>query len=94
MGGPMGPGGPGGAGGAGGQDTLAGISGSLNQLMNLLQSADAAPTTQAIAAVMEKREALRTLMAKWDAFKTKDVVALNAALKGAGLPEITLEPTR
>ena len=97
MGGPMaaptgmGPGGPG---GAGGQDTLAGISGSLNQLMSLLQAADAAPTTQAIAAVTERREALRTLTAKWDAFRTKDVAALNAVLKAAGLPEIALEPTR
>jgi len=83
MGGPMGMGGPGGV--AGGQDSLAGIGGSLNGLMSLLQAADAAPTTQAVAAVTERREALRALMAKWDAFRTKDVAALNAVLKAANL---------
>jgi hypothetical protein len=80
----------GGAGGAGMQDSLAGIGGSLNQLMNLLQAADAAPTTQAIAAVTERREALRALTAKWEAFRTKDVTALNTALKAANLPLIEL----
>jgi hypothetical protein len=90
-GGPMAQGGPGGApGGAGMQDSLAGIGGSLVQLMNLLQAADAAPTTQAIAAVTERREALRALTAKWDAFRTKDVTALNTALKAANLPLIEL----
>jgi hypothetical protein len=80
----------GGAGGAGMQDSLAGIGGSLVQLMNLLQAADAAPTTQAIAAVTERREALRALTAKWEAFRTKDVTALNTALKAANLPLIEL----
>ena len=91
MGGQMPMGGPGGApGGAGIADSLAGIGGSLNQLMSLLQAADAAPTTQAIAAVTERREALRALMAKWDTLKTTDVAALNAVLKGANLPLISV----
>jgi photosystem II stability/assembly factor-like uncharacterized protein len=92
-GGPMamgGPGGPSGPGGAGAPDTLAGIGGSLIQLMNLLQGADAAPTTQAVAAVTERREALRAIVAKWEAFKTKDVASLNAVLKAANLPPIEL----
>ena len=59
--------------------------------MSLLQAADAAPTTQAVAAVTERREALRALMAKWDALKTKDLAALNAALKAASLPAIEAE---
>jgi photosystem II stability/assembly factor-like uncharacterized protein len=91
MGGPMPPGGPGGApGGAGIQDSLAGIGGSLNQLMSLLQAADAAPTTQAVAAVTERREALHALMTKWDTFKRMDVADLNVVLKGANLPAIEL----
>jgi photosystem II stability/assembly factor-like uncharacterized protein len=91
MGGQMPMGGPGGApGGAGIADSLAGIGGSLSQLMSLLQAADAAPTTQAVAAVTERREALRALMAKWEALKTTDVAALNAVLKGANLPLISV----
>ena len=87
----MAAGGPGSApGGAGMADSLAGIGGSLNQLMSLLQAADAAPTTQAIAAVTERREALRALLAKWDALRTKDVAALNAMLKAANLPAVEL----
>jgi hypothetical protein len=85
---PMGMGGPA---AAGAPDTLVGISGSLNQLMNLLQAADAAPTTQAIAAVEERRAALRALMAKWEALKTKDLAAINVTLKAANLPPIDLE---
>jgi photosystem II stability/assembly factor-like uncharacterized protein len=80
--------GPMGMGGAGGPETLAGIGGSLNQLMNLLQAADAAPTTPVIAAVTEQRGALRILMEKWNSFKTKDLAALNAALKAAKRPAI------
>ena len=89
MGGP--PMGPMGVGGASGPDTLAGIGGTLNQLMSLLQAADAEPTTQAVAAVTERREALRALLAKWDSLRTKDLAALNAALKAASLPAIELE---
>jgi photosystem II stability/assembly factor-like uncharacterized protein len=80
-----------GPGGAGGQDTLAGIGGSLIQLMSLLQAADAPPTTQAIAAVAERREALRGLRDKWTAFRTKDVSALNAVLREAKVTEIEIE---
>jgi len=88
MGGPMGMGGPG---GAGAPDTLAGTSSSLNQLMSLLQAADAAPTTQAVTAVTERRESLRVLIEKWTLFQTRDLAALNAALKSANLPAIELE---
>jgi len=86
-----GMGGPMGMGGTGAPDTLAGISSSLNQLMSLLQAADAAPTTQAVTAATERREALRALMEKWTLFQTKDLAALNAALKSANLPAIELE---
>jgi len=92
-GGPMGepPGGrP--AEGAAQEETLAGIGGSLVQLMSMLQAADVAPTTQLNAAVTEKHQALRDLMARWNAFRTKDLEALNVRLAAAGLPPIGVRP--
>ncbi len=85
MGGQMGPGGPG---AAGAPDTLSGISGSLNSLMNMLQEADAAPTSQLVAAVTERRQALSALLGKWESFRTLELAALNTVLKAANLPEI------
>jgi hypothetical protein len=95
-GGGMGQRGGGGGGGFGpgagaGQDTLAGISGSLSSLMGLLQGADAAPTSQALAAVTERRQALSTLRVKWNALKTQDLTNLNAQLKAANLPAIEIK---
>jgi photosystem II stability/assembly factor-like uncharacterized protein len=95
-GGGMGQRGGGGGGGfgpgaGGGPDTLAGIGGSLSSLMGLLQGADAAPTSQALAAVTGRRQALASLMAKWNAFKTQDVANLNVQLKAANLPAIEIK---
>jgi photosystem II stability/assembly factor-like uncharacterized protein len=85
-----GAGGPG-AGQGGGPETLAGIGGSLTSLMSLLQGADAAPTSQAAAAVAERRQALGGLMAKWEELKTRDMEGLNADLRSAGLPTIEIK---
>jgi photosystem II stability/assembly factor-like uncharacterized protein len=87
-GGPMGPGGPG---GAGAPDTLTGIGSSLNSLMNMLQAADVAPTSQLVAAVSERRQALRALLAKWESLKTSELAAVNTVLKEAKLEEISLD---
>ena len=87
-GGQMGPGGPG---GAGAPDSLTGIGSSLNSLMNMLQAADVAPTSQLAAAVAERRQALRALLDKWESLKTRELAAVNAVLKEAKLAEIALE---
>ena len=89
-----GGGGPGGGrfgGGGGGPETLAGIRGSLVSLMSLLQGADVTPTTQAVAAITQRRKETASLMAKWAALKKTDLANLNAQLKQANLPAITLE---
>ena len=52
-----------------GPDTLSNISGSLGALMNLLQGADVAPTTQLVAAVNQRHAAFTRLMAQWTAAK-------------------------
>ena len=52
-------------------ETLSSISGSLGTLMNLLQGADVAPTTQLVAAVNQRRAALAKVMAQWTALKAE-----------------------
>lgn len=63
---------------------------SLNQLMGLLQGADVTPTTQLVAAVADRRAAFTKLMMQWNALKTADLNALNAALTNAGAPPVAL----
>jgi len=80
-----------GMGAAGGPETLAGIAAGLSSLMNLLQGADAEPTTQAKDAVAERLQALAALMGRWDDLKGPELAALNARLKEAGLPAVEVK---
>jgi len=82
--------GPGGFAPAGGPDTLSSAGGSLTSLISLLQGADAAPTKQAEAAVLERLRSLGELRERWTALKTRELADLNAILKAAGLPEIRM----
>jgi len=45
------------------------MSAGLGQLMNILQQADVTPTTPLVTAVSERRAALSTLVAEWNALK-------------------------
>jgi hypothetical protein len=80
--GATGGGGRGGGGGgrgavAGGPDTVASVSATLGVLMRSIESADVAPTTQAVAAVTDRRAALAKLMARFAVLKTHDLSDLN-----------------
>src|SRR5207247_1925091 len=93
-----GGGGRGGGGGgrgavAGGPDTLTSVSATLGLLMRSIESADAAPTTQAVAAVADRRAAMAKLMARWTALKNRDLADLNVQLKQSNLPVVKLEPS-
>jgi photosystem II stability/assembly factor-like uncharacterized protein len=89
-GGGRGGGGGGGRGAvAGGPDTIASVSATLGILMRSIESADVAPTTQAIAAVADRRAAMAKLMARWTALKNHDLADLNATLKQSNLPAVT-----
>jgi hypothetical protein len=74
--------------------TLRGVATLLASQMNAMQAADVAPTANTLTAVTA---ALRTgddVMARWAALLSKDLPALNATLKAAGLPAIGGRPGR
>jgi hypothetical protein len=60
----------------------------LGQLLNVVDSADAAPTTQASAVYLELEDALGKLLAQWKKVRDSDLPALNASLKKAHLEEV------
>jgi photosystem II stability/assembly factor-like uncharacterized protein len=49
----------------GGPDTLTSVTAALTNLLRMIEGADAAPTTQAAAAVADRRKALAALLAQW-----------------------------
>lgn len=59
-------------------------------ILGVADSADAAPTTQAIAVFKELNEALEKLMSRWTKIQQQDIPALNGELKKAGLPLVDL----
>jgi photosystem II stability/assembly factor-like uncharacterized protein len=71
--------------------SLSRFAGELGRLLAVLQGADVAPTTQAVAAVGAARQALDGLLARWADLKAKDMPALNEQLRQAGLPPLNLD---
>jgi hypothetical protein len=76
---------------AGAAPTLTGAAAELSGAMNLLQAADVTPTTLHLNAIAAARASGRRAMAAWTAIRTVDLPAINAKLKAAGLPPLTLE---
>jgi len=74
---------------ASGQPSLSRMSGELLGLMGLVEGADVAPTTQAVAAARQLQSSLEQILARWSETKDKDVKALNEQLVRAGLPALT-----
>jgi len=68
--------------------TLSGTRARYLALLNVLQEADVAPTTQAAGALTDLERQLPPLMQTWQAIAAKDIPALNAQLKKASLPEV------
>jgi photosystem II stability/assembly factor-like uncharacterized protein len=60
----------------------------FGQLLNVVDSADAAPTTQASVVYLELQDALGSLLARWKKVRDSDVPALNASLKKTHLEEL------
>jgi hypothetical protein len=60
----------------------------LASLLAIVDSADAAPTSQATGTFAEVQRALDEQLAKWTELRSKDIPALNQQLKQAGAAEI------
>jgi hypothetical protein len=52
---------------------------------------DAAPTTQAVRAVGALERAVTEALGRWAAIRRRDVPAVNARLKQAGLAELSIQ---
>jgi photosystem II stability/assembly factor-like uncharacterized protein len=78
--------GPRGGGGSG----LSRLASELLSVMNLVEGADTAPTTQAVAASDALQKSLADALSSWSEIKNKDVKSINDQLRQAGLPAITL----
>jgi len=64
----------------------------FGQLLNIVDSADAAPTTQAAAVYLELEESLGKLLAQWKKVRESDLPSVNASLKKAHIED--LDPNR
>jgi photosystem II stability/assembly factor-like uncharacterized protein len=64
----------------------------LNRLLSIVDSADAAPTTQAVAMFGDVEKTLDEQLIRWTEIQKKDLPALNAALQQAGIPEVKVVP--
>jgi hypothetical protein len=56
----------------------------LSTLLGIVDSADVAPTTQAVAMFGRLQQALADQTKQWEQFQAQDVANLNAKLKRAG----------
>ena len=69
--------------------TFASMSGNILSLMNLLEEADAEPTSVQSAAAQKILQELASLVARWNTLRTSELSALNAALHAAGRPRLS-----
>jgi len=71
--------------------SLARLNTGLKSVLDIVDSADAAPTTQAVAMFADVKKALDEQLDRWDEIKKHDLSELNQELKKAGLSEIDLK---
>jgi len=71
--------------------SLTALNSALGQLLAAADSADAAPTTQAVSMFTEVEAALEQQLQRWENIKSKEVPALNIKLQQAKLPAIDPE---
>ncbi|MDT7542363.1 MAG: hypothetical protein QOE33_2267 [Acidobacteriota bacterium] len=71
------------------ETNLAQVNSALESLLELLQSADAQPTTQAIAASVDLQQKLNALVARFGEIRNVDVRALDDKLRRANLPMLS-----
>jgi hypothetical protein len=64
------------------------LNGELVTLLDIVDGADAEPTTQVVAAAGELERALAEQLARWREVQEREVSALDAQLRKAGLPAL------
>ncbi len=74
--------------------TLMALYASLSQVISAVESADAAPTGEAVAALQQGQQTLKTIVGQWNDMKGAPLANVNAQLRGAHLPEIRLGQPR
>jgi hypothetical protein len=78
------------AGGGGAEPWFARLATEFKAVMGIAEGADAAPTTQAIAAYNQSRKSLGDMVARWNEIKTREVSDLNEKLRQANLQPLTV----
>jgi hypothetical protein len=71
--------------------SLARLNTALKNLLAIVDSADAAPTSQAVATFADVQKALAEQLARWTEIQNTDVQALNRELKQARMAVINLK---
>ena len=71
--------------------TLRSLTSALSDVGRAVESADVAPTTDAVTAFQRDRLAIEKALAQWDEIKSQDVPKLNVSLKQANLQPVSLE---
>jgi hypothetical protein len=72
-------------------DTLWGTVVALSGVMNAMQAADVAPTTNTVNAISGAQLNAARVMARWRTLRTIDLPALNAKLKAGGMEPLRIE---
>ena len=70
------------------ETSLRHLSGIAGQVLGALQSADAAPTIDQLAALDHVNKTMESTMSQWQQLLAQDLPALNSQLKAAGMTEI------
>jgi len=74
------------------QPDLSSLSTKFAQIFSAINNGDAAPTADAMQAFRAAETELESVIAKWTTLSTKDLPAMNAQLKQAGLAPIVIGP--
>jgi hypothetical protein len=62
---------------------------SLSELQSAVESADAAPTPDALTGLAERKKLIASSLARWKELLAADLPKVNRALEAAGLPRLT-----
>jgi hypothetical protein len=67
------------------------VAAALSGMLAIVESADAAPTTDAVTASEKWEASAQAALARWTALQKEDVVRMNASLQKANLKSLTIE---